>query len=131
MGVWIFNGISTYIGIFSLGFNSKETIIYKAMLSFNKVCLFNSTDCMEVAFISALAHQFLYYISLLSIVNKNREKVSSNKSLNTMKGICWANLNNAHSDTKKHFLNFLIPVLHFRLDFEIWLVLYETVWYKK
>lgn len=87
MGVWIFNGISTYIGIFSLGFNSKETIIYKAMLSFNKVCLFNSTDCMEVAFISALAHQFLYYISLLSIVNKNREKVSSNKSLNTMKGV--------------------------------------------
>lgn len=39
MGVWIFNGISTYIGIFSLGFNSEETIIYKAMLSFNKECV--------------------------------------------------------------------------------------------
>lgn len=131
MGVWIFNGISTYIGIFSLGFNSKETIIYKAMLSFNKVCLFNSKDCMEVAFISALAHQFLYYISLLSIVNKNREKVSSNKYNERCLAICWANLNSAPSDTNKHFLNFLIPVLHFRLDFEIWLVLYETVWYKK
>lgn len=47
MGVWIFNGISTYIEIFSLGFNSEETIIYKAMLSFNKACLFNSTDCMR------------------------------------------------------------------------------------
>lgn len=122
MGVWIFNGISTYIGIFSLGFNSEETIIYKAMLSFNKVCLFNSTDCMEVAFISALAHQFLYYISLLSIVNKNREKVSSNKSLNTMKGVSLSVepiLTMPLLIPTNTFFNFLIPVLHFRLDFEI------------
>lgn len=121
MGVWISNGISTYIGIFSLGFNSEETIIYKAMLSFNKVCLFNSTD-MEVAFISALAHQFLYYISLLSIVNKNREKVSSNKSLNTMKGVSLSVepiLTVPLLIPTNTFFNFLIPFLHFRLDFEI------------
>lgn len=57
MGVWIFNGISIYIGIFLFGFNFKEIIIYKVMFEiFNKVCLFNFIDCMEVVFISVLVY---------------------------------------------------------------------------
>lgn len=87
MGVWIFNGISIYIGIFLFGFNFKEIIIYKVMFLFNKVCLFNFIDCMEVVFISVLVYQFFYYIFFLLIVNKNCEKVLLNKLFNIMKGV--------------------------------------------
>lgn len=103
------------------------------MLLFNKVCLFNSTNCMEVAVISALAQRFqIYYISLMSIVNGNREKVSSNRSLNTMKGVSLSVepiFTMSPLIPTNTFFNFLIPVLNFRLDFEIRLVLYETVLY--